>query len=65
MVKYVDDTTEYEVCHHDSPGQMQDVVNNTSQWSQDNKMAANPTKTKEMIINFSRDPPNIPNLIIE
>ncbi len=43
-IKYVDDTTEHEVCHRDSPGNMQEVDDNTSQWSHDNKMSskANP-----------------------
>ncbi len=44
---------------------MQEVANNTSQWSHDNKMSANPIKTKDMIVNFSQEHLNIPNLIID
>ncbi len=65
MVKYVDDTTEHEVCHCDNPGKMQQVANNTSQWSHDNHMSANPIKTKDMIVNFSQEHLNIPNLVID
>ncbi len=65
MVKYVDDTTEHEVCHSDSPVKMQEVADNFSQWSHDNKMSANPIKTKDMIVNLSQEHLNIPNLIID
>ncbi len=65
MVKYVDDTTEHEVCYHDSPEKMQEVADNTSQWSHDNKISVNPIKTKDMIVNFSQEHLNIPNLIID
>ncbi len=65
MFKYVDDTTEHDVCHRDSPGNMQEVTDNTSQWSHGNKMSANPIKTKDMIVNFSQEHLNIPNLIID
>ncbi len=65
MVKYVNDRTENEVCYCDSPGKMQEVADNTSQWSHDNKMSANPIKTKDMIVNFSQEHLNVPNLIID
>ncbi len=65
MVKYVDDTTEHEVYHSDSPGKMQEVADNTIQWSHDNKMSANPIKIKDMIVNFSQEHLNIPNLVID
>ncbi len=65
MVKYVADTTENEVCHRDSPGKMQEVADNTSQWSYDSKMSANSIKTKDMIVNFRQKHLNIPNLIID
>ncbi len=44
---------------------MQEVADNTSQWSHDNKMSANSIKTKDMIVNFSQEHLNIPNLIID
>ncbi len=65
MVKYVDDITEHEVCHLDSPWKMQEVADNTSQWSHDNKMSANHVKNKDMIVNFSQEHLNIPNLVID
>ncbi len=57
MVKYIDNTTEHEVCYRDSPGKEQEVADNTSQWSHDNK-------TKDKLGNFSQEHLNIPNLII-
>ncbi len=65
MVKYVDDTTEHEVCHRDSPKKMQELVDNTSQWSHDHKMSANTINTKDMIVNFSLEHLNTPNIIID
>ncbi len=65
MVKYVNDSTEHEVCHCGSPRKIQDVAGNTSKWSHDNTMSANPIKTKDMIVNFSQEHLNIPNLIID
>ncbi len=44
---------------------MQEVADNTSQWSHDNKMSANPIKTKDMIVNFSQEHLNVHNLIID
>ncbi len=44
---------------------MQQVAGNTSQWSHDNKMSANTIKTEDMIVNFSQEHLNIPNLIID
>ncbi len=65
MVKYVDNMTQYEFCRCDSLGKMQEVTDNIRQWSHDNKMSANPIKTKDMIVNFSQEHLNIPNLIID
>ncbi len=57
--------TEHEVCHYGRPGKMQEMADNTSQWSHDNKMSANPINTKDMTVNFSQEHLNIPNLIID
>ncbi len=65
MVNYVDDTTEHDVCQCNSSGKMQQVANNTSQWSHDNKMTVKYTKTKDIVINFSQEHLNIPNLILK
>ncbi len=44
---------------------MQEVTDNASKWWHDNKMSANSIKTKDMIVNFSQEHLNIPNLIID
>ncbi len=61
MVRYVHDTMEHaiHVYHHNSTGKMQEVTNNTRQWSRDNNMATHYTKTKDMIISFSQEHINI------
>ena len=67
-VKFVDDTASWECCHvtgRDSS--LQDVANDSAEWSKSNKMQLNVGKTKEMIVTFSQKHPgaDIPPLEIE
>jgi len=52
VIKYMDDTSVTEIC--DGESKMQECLNNVQEWSSANKMQLNPTKTKEMCIDFSR-----------
>ena len=66
MVKYVDDTTVYDVCKVgcQNPLSLQQAVDELVIWSKENDMQINPKKTKEMVINFTKDAITQP-LIIE
>ena len=62
-VKYVDDTTIWEVCNkHGGNSKIQDAANQTFTWCQNNNMRLNTDKTKEMLIDFSKKPVNIENI---
>ena len=55
QVKFVDDTASWECCHvtgRDSS--LQDVTNDSAEWSESNMMQLNVGKTKEMIATFSQ-----------
>jgi hypothetical protein len=59
-VKYVDDTTIWEMC--DKRGEnsnIQKAANQTYDWCQRNNMRLNTDKTKEMLMDFSKKPFNI------
>ena len=51
--KYVDDTNALQISNDAQSDSLQLAANEASQWSKDNDMVINPTKTKELIINFS------------
>ena len=53
-VKYVDDTTMYEVVTSSDESKMQESVQEVIDWSSHNDMRINPNKTKEMVISFSK-----------
>jgi len=61
---YVDDTTLSEVVPISAPDEstMQQEVNSLVTWTQRNDMKINPEKTKELIIDFSRNNSDIPPL---
>jgi hypothetical protein len=57
VVKYVDDTTLWEVCAHDGhDSTIQQSADEVMSWSSDNRMQLNTDKTKEMVIYFGRKP---------
>ncbi len=53
--KFIDDTTLHEIKPVIGPGQIQHSIDTIMQWSADNDMKLNPTKTKQLSINFSFD----------
>ena len=55
VVKYVDDTTIYEIVDRKSPSTAQASVNEISTWSTENKFLLHPKKCKELRISFSRE----------
>ena len=57
--KYVDDTTSYSVTHVPCDTNLQAVVGTVIQWSSDNDMGINSPNTKDMLISFSRPPPDV------
>ena len=69
-VKFVDDTASWECCHvtgRDSS--LQDVANDSAEWSESNKVQLNVGNTNEMIVTSSRKHPDAdtppPSLKIE
>ena len=55
VVKYVDDTTVYDVLKPGQNGLLQESLNDMIKWTSDNYMAINPKKTKQLIINFTKN----------
>ena len=53
--KYVDDSTIFEICNQDMVSVIQDSADLVEQWSCNNDMRINTTKTKAMVICFRRD----------
>ena len=49
VVKYVDDTTLYEICPYGENGTIQNTLNELAHWSDLNDMQINPMKTKEWL----------------
>ena len=63
-IKYVDDTTIYHVAKDPKDTSLQVSINNALSWSSANSMNIHPTKTKEMLICFAKNPPIIPHICI-
>ena len=63
-VKYVDDTTIYEVLKAGELSKMQEAANSCHQWAIKNKMQINTTKTKEILIDFTKKKRDLPPLSI-
>ena len=53
--KYVDDSTIFEICNHDMVSVIQDSAVIVEQWTCNNDMHINTSKTKEMVICFRKD----------
>jgi hypothetical protein len=64
-IKYVDDTTIYHVSNEANDNSLQTAVNTAVDWSNRNSMKINASKTKEMMICFSKSPPLIPHITID
>ena len=63
-LKYVDDTTVYQVTNNPSDPSLQTAIDTAISWSKANRMNINPTKTKEMLITFAKNKPDVPNITI-
>jgi len=67
-VKYVDDTTLYEIVHRNASSRMDQTVQEAIDWAQSNNMKLNAEKTKEMVISFSHgsiDPTHMGDSVIQ
>jgi len=65
LYKFVDDTTSFEVCQRNSVStDLQETADDIQGWCQQNHMVINPKKTKEMRIDFARNPPTIQDIVI-
>ena len=68
LVKFMDDSTTYEVIHHPDNTAVSNLNKQAllvSSWSKLNNTQLNTKKTKEMRICFSKRPPNIAPIIID
>ena len=64
-VKFVDDTTLVEICAAGQEPKMQQALNDICKWCDKNKLYLNVSKTKELVINFSKLVPNPPCLEVQ
>ena len=55
IYKYVDDSTIFEICTPGSVSALQESADIATQWSKDNDMRVNASKTQEPFIDFSRN----------
>ena len=68
MFKYVDDSTVFDVCNNSSVPMLQESADIIKDWSRNNDMLINATKTKEMVICFGRNDnhvASIPRIVID
>ena len=64
-VKFVDDTTAYEIIPRGKTSSAQKLVDEFTTWSSTNKFQLHPKKCKEMRISFSRSLPKYDNLLVD
>ena len=60
--KFMDDTSMSESFLDQSS--IQEAVNYTTKWSEENNMKLNPDKTKDLLICFKKNKPDIPQILI-
>ena len=63
--KYVDDTTLYYVSNNPIDPSLQEAVSSVLAWSNQNDMRINGSKTKEMLISFSKSQADVPHISID
>ena len=63
-IKYVDDTTISHVTNRSADLTLQQSVDTTIAWSESNSTRINAAKTKEMVMCFAKNEPNIPNITV-
>ncbi len=64
-VKYVDDTTIYHMSNSAKDTSLQSAVDTAILWSKQNSMRLNASKTKELLLCYSKCPPQIPHITID
>ena len=67
IVKYVDDSTIFDVCNNTSVPMLQESADIITDWSRQNDMRINATQTNEMIICFCRNDnhvESIPRIVV-
>ena len=64
LVKYVDDSTLWEVLSENVQSELPSKVNDCVNWASHSDMKLNPSKTKEMLVSFRSNPPAVLPLII-
>ena len=64
LVKFVEDSTTWEVLHRDSQTNLPSAVKTCEEWTCDNNMKLNASKTKEMRVNFSSSSLSYPPIVI-
>ena len=64
-IKYVDDTTIYHTSSDPSDTTLQKSVDTAIDWSKQNSMKINATKTKDMLISFAKETPKVSNVIVD
>ena len=52
LYKYIDDSTVFEICRLGSVSRIQESANIVDQWTRDNDMRINTSKTYELLIDF-------------
>ncbi|XP_074632479.1 uncharacterized protein LOC141890839 [Acropora palmata] len=65
MWKYVNDTTVLESIPKGQQSKSQKIVDGIYDWSKENLLQLNGEKTKELVISFSRDPPQLHRVCID
>ena len=63
-VKYVNDTSVWEIIANDTQSCLPSIVSECSDWALDNNMKINPSKTKELRVWFSFQSPSYAPIII-
>ena len=65
MSHNVDDTTIYKITNDIEDDSLQIAIDDVIEWSKMNSMNINPTKSKEMLISFAKNPPEVPHIVID
>ena len=65
LVKFVDDSTMWEVLHSDSQSMLLSSVKAYAERSRDNNMKLKASKTREMSVNFSFSSPSYPPIVTD
>ena len=64
-IKYVDDTSQYEIVKPGEESKLQDAADEATRWASENNMKLNATKTKELLVYFGKGDIDVPEIVIE